>query len=199
ATDLHRVANSRKAFAGQYQGLLDPKVLEAKAGQEQELLDKVNDGVGSTIRGIGPISAIETAQAGYRTFEKDQGLIETGHAIDASTDLMIVLARAVDAESRRLRKRFEEEIEEPERQAYAELANLRFKAFGKSIAPDATFTLRLAYGTVKGYQVGGEMLPFHTTLGGAFERSAQLGGKEPFDLPKRWRDGKDKLDLATPF
>src|SRR5437867_2502078 len=59
ATDLHRVANSRKAFSGQYQGLLDPKVLEAKAGQEQELLDKVNDGVGSTIRGIGPISAIE--------------------------------------------------------------------------------------------------------------------------------------------
>ena len=84
-------------------------------------------------------------------------------------------------------------------QAYAELANLRFKAFGKSIAPDATFTLRLAFGTVTSYDVGGATLPFHTTLGGAFERSAQLGGKEPFDLPKRWRDGKDKLDLATPF
>src|SRR5439155_565381 len=81
--------------------------------------------------------------------------------------------------SRRLRKRFEGGIEEPERQAYAELANLRFKAFGKSIAPDATFTLRLAYGTVKGYQVGGEVLPFHTTLGGTFAPPARLGRHWP--------------------
>jgi hypothetical protein len=127
-------------------------------------------------------------------------LVEGGKAaIDASTDPMIQLAKAVDGEARKLRTRYETEVEEPERQAYATLAQFRFQAFGKSVAPDATFTLRLAFGTVQGYEVGGEKLPFHTTFGQAFEKHAAQGGKEPFDLPKRWLDGKDKLDLATPF
>ena len=112
---------------------------------------------------------------------------------------MIVLAKAIDAEARKLRTRYENEVEEPERQAYAAIAALRFKALGASVAPDATFTLRLAFGTVRGYEVGGEKLPFHTTFGGAFEKSSLLGGKEPFDLPKRWLDNKGKLDLGTPF
>ena len=109
---------------------------------------------------------------------------------------MILLAKAIDAEARKLRTRYETEVEEPERQAYAEIAAVRFKAFGNAVAPDATFTLRLAFGIVQGYEVDGEKLPFHTTFGQAFEKSAALGGKEPFDLPKRWLDGKDKLDLA---
>jgi hypothetical protein len=120
-------------------------------------------------------------------------------AIDASTDPMIVLARAVDGEARKLRARYETEIEEPERQAYAELARMRFEAFGRTIAPDATFTLRIAFGTVRGYEVGGEQLPFHTTFAQVFERHAALGGAEPFELPERWLAGKGKLDLATPF
>jgi hypothetical protein len=55
------------------------------------------------------------------------------------------------------------------------------------------------FGVVRSYEVGGEKLPFHTTFGEAFEKSVALGGKEPFDLPKRWLDGKAKLDLTTPF
>ncbi len=109
---------------------------------------------------------------------------------------MILLAQAIDAEARKLRTRYENEVEEPERQAYAELAELRFKALGKSVAPDATFTLRLAFGIVKGYEVDGEKLPFHTTFGEAFEKSATLGGKEPFDLPKRWLDGQGQTRPA---
>ena len=89
-------------------------------------------------------------------------------------------------------------MEEPQRQAYAKLAEYRFQAFGKSVAPDATFTLRLAYGQVKGYEVGGEKLRFHTTFAEAFDKFASLGGREPFDLPKRWVEGKGKLDLSTP-
>ncbi|MBN9520723.1 S46 family peptidase [bacterium] len=120
-------------------------------------------------------------------------------ALDASTDPLVLLAKAIDPEARRLRARFEAEVEEPERQAYAELARLRFLALGKSVAPDATFTLRLAFGVVKGYEVDGEKLPYHTSFGGAFDRHARLGGVEPFDLPKRWLDGRAKLDPATPF
>ncbi|MCU0705868.1 MAG: S46 family peptidase [Fimbriiglobus sp.] len=116
-----------------------------------------------------------------------------------STDPMIGLAKAIDADARKLRKRYEDEVEEVERQAYSELAKLRFMALGKSVAPDATFTLRLAFGVVKGYEVDGKALPFHTTFGGAFERAAAMKNREPFELPERWVKGKEKLDLTTPF
>ncbi|HXD87161.1 MAG TPA: S46 family peptidase [Urbifossiella sp.] len=304
ATDLHRVANARKAFSGQYQGLLDPKIMERKQQEEAGLMAKSDSPAAWT--------TIAESQRKFAEFEKPYSLLETGHAfyselfhiarhcvrmadelpkksserlrecrdsnleslkfglfspapiyrdlertkltasltflaenlggehpiviaamagknpaaraedlvagtqllgpaerkrlvergkkaIDASTDPMIVLAKLVDAEARKLRTRYETEIEEPERQAYAAIAKLRFQVFGKNLAPDATFTLRLAFGVATGYEVAGEKLHFHTTFGGAFERSALLGGKEPFELPARWRDGKAKLDLATPF
>ena len=359
ATDLHRVANARKAFSGQYLGLLDPKVMDRKAQTElDELKTSVDQEVGrlkgelvtvfdtvngepkapatakpsQKAKGAGALVAIAQVadiQAKFAAFEKDYYLLERGDAfsselfaiarhlvrmadempkrsavrlreyrasnleslkfqlfspapmppdleraklaasltflaenlggdhsivktalypnrgwlvygdpmramtpannpaqqavwliagtkladvaerkrladggkaaIDASTDPMILLAKAVDADARALRKRYEEEVEEPERQAYAEIAKARFAAFGKAVAPDATFTLRLAFGTVKGYDVDGKTLPFQTTFGGAFERAAAFGNREPFVLPKRWLDGKAKLDLATPF
>ncbi|MFN4260190.1 MAG: S46 family peptidase [Gemmataceae bacterium] len=120
-------------------------------------------------------------------------------AIAASTDPMIQLARQVDDEARQLRKRYETEVEEPERQAYGQIAQARFDLLGTDIPPDATFTLRLAFGVVQGYEVDGETLPFHTTFGGAFERAEQQQHREPFVLPQRWRAGQAKLDPATPF
>jgi hypothetical protein len=80
-----------------------------------------------------------------------------------------------------------------------QIAQARFALFGKTLAPDATFTLRLAFGTVKGYGVDGAELPYTTTFGGAFERAEKMGGREPFELPARWREGRDKLDPKTPF
>src|SRR5439155_13277958 len=120
-------------------------------------------------------------------------------AINAGRASVIRRAKTIDAEARRLRTRYETEVEEPERQAYSELAKVRFRAFGRGVAPDATFTLRLAYGQVKGYEVGSEKVRFHTTFGEAFDRAAAVGGREPFDLPRRWLDGKAKLDPSTPM
>lgn len=126
-------------------------------------------------------------------------LVDNPKLIAASQDPMILLAKAIDADARKLRKRYEDEVEEVERQAYAEIARLRFMALGNSVAPDATFTLRLAFGVVKGYEVDGRQLPFHTTFGGAFERAAAMKNREPFELPERWVKKKDQIDLTTPF
>lgn len=120
-------------------------------------------------------------------------------AIAGSKDPMILLARQVDADARALRKRLETEVEEPERQAYALLAKARFALDGTKVPPDATFTLRLAFGTVKGYRVGGQDLPFHTTFAEMFTRAEKQKYRPPFDLPKSWLERKDRLDLATPF
>ncbi|MBN1910661.1 MAG: S46 family peptidase [Pirellulales bacterium] len=129
-------------------------------------------------------------------------------AIAASDDPMIVFARWLDPDARAVRKEYETKVEEPMNQAYAKLARARFAVLGKEAYPDATFTLRLAYGTVKGYrwpmpggsfdQLGKEIPPW-TTMGGAFDYAAAHGDKPPFRLPKIWVDRKDHLDLKTPM
>ena len=301
-SDLHRVANARKALSGQLQGLLDPAILKQKETTEQALVGKSD----------APWQTIAQVQKSYREFEKPHALFEAGQgfatelftiarqlvrmanelpkqsstrlreyrdsnleslkfqllspaplyaeleraklqasltflaetlggehpsvvkalagknpakraeeliagcnladvverkallaggarAINASKDPMILLAVAIDSESLALRNRYDSEVEEIERQAYGEIAKIRFQALGKTVAPDATFTLRLAFGTVKGYDVDGNKLSFQTTFGSAFERAEVMKNREPFDLPIRWIDGRDKLDLATPF
>jgi hypothetical protein len=120
-------------------------------------------------------------------------------AIEASTDPIIQLALLVDPASRAVRKRDEAEVQEPMRQAYAKIAAVRFALYGTNTYPDATFTLRLAFGQVKGYTEGGKMIPAWTTIDGAFERSAEHHNQEPFRLPASWLDHKDRLDLATPM
>ncbi|HTU18710.1 MAG TPA: S46 family peptidase [Gemmataceae bacterium] len=119
--------------------------------------------------------------------------------IEDSSDPLIRFARLVDSDARALRKRHEDQVEEVERQANAQIARMRFDVQGKTVAPDATFTLRLAFGIVKGYSVDGVELPYTTTFGGAFERAEKQQHRPPFVLPKRWLDAKDKIDLKTPF
>lgn len=119
-------------------------------------------------------------------------------AVDAAKDPMIELARVVDGEARGLRKILEAQGE-AKQQAYAAIAKARYALEGASTYPDATFTLRLAFGVVKGYEESGRQIPAHTTFGGLYERSAEHENRPPFDLPKIWEERKSKLNLATPF
>jgi Peptidase S46 len=127
-------------------------------------------------------------------------LYEEGEsAIAASHDPMILLAKLVDPPARAVRKLWETKVDEVERQAYAQIAKAKYAIGGKDVYPDATFTLRLAFGTVKGYEEEGKQIPFETTFAGLYERSKEHHDKVPFDLPPRWVERKDKLDLNTPF
>jgi hypothetical protein len=121
-------------------------------------------------------------------------------AIADSSDPLILLARLVDAAARELRKRYEEQVEEPLRQAYARLADVRFRLLGTDTYPDATFTLRLSVGVVQGLtDEQGQHVPPWTTLGGTYERAAEHDFQPPFALPASWQQRKDRLDLDTPF
>jgi hypothetical protein len=121
------------------------------------------------------------------------------NAVDASDDPMIAVAKAIDEESRRLRKIMETEVDEVKRQAHAQIAKAKYAIEGDSVYPDATFTLRLSYGVVKGYEEAGKKIPFETDFAGLYERSKSQGNKFPFDLPPRWIEKKDKLDLKVPL
>jgi hypothetical protein len=119
-------------------------------------------------------------------------------AVDAARDPMIELARSIDAEARTGRKILEAQGE-AKQQAHARIAQARFAVEGTSHYPDATFTLRLSFGTVKGYEENGKPVPFQTTFAGLYQRSAEHGNRPPFDVPERWRKRKSRLDLGTPL
>jgi hypothetical protein len=112
---------------------------------------------------------------------------------------MILLARLLDAPSRAVRTIYEEKVQEPERQAYGKIANARFALYGTNTYPDATFTLRLAFGEVKGYEENGKRIPWTSTFSGAFERAAEHQSAPPYNLPKSWIEHKSDLNLSTPF
>jgi hypothetical protein len=117
-------------------------------------------------------------------------------AVDASHDPMIEFARAVDADARSVRKRFDDEVEAPVAAAAQRIAAARFKAYGTNVYPDATFTLRLNYGTVQGWVEDGTPIEPFTQLNRAFERAT---GASPFKIPASWIRVKEKLDMHTPF
>ena len=120
-------------------------------------------------------------------------------AIESSNDPMIALARLVDPKARALRKRFESEVTGVERANYAKIARAKFDTEGTKLYPDATFTLRLSYGTVKGYNENGKRVTPFTTLGGLYDRAAKFKYEFPYNMPPRWMEKKSSVDLRTPF
>ncbi len=119
-----------------------------------------------------------------------------GEAVEASNDPMIQFARLLDPDARAVRKRFEDEVESVETVNGALISKALFATRGTSLYPDATFTLRLAYGPVKGYMEGGKKIPYTTTFRGLYERAT---GTPPYKLPKSFIEKKSALSLDTPF
>jgi hypothetical protein len=124
-------------------------------------------------------------------------------AIAMSHDSMIKLALAVDADARAIRKQHEDQVEGVQTAQYALISKAIFAVEGSSNYPDATFTLRLAYGVVKGYEVDGKKIPPFTMIGGAFKHAEAHGNMPPYDLPESWHkakaDGRLKLDTPLNF
>jgi hypothetical protein len=119
-------------------------------------------------------------------------------AIAESKDPLILLAKAMEPEYRRMHDVMDA-IEEQERQSYAKVTSAKFAIGGDSVYPDATFSLRLAYGTVAGYETDGKKIPAWTTLGGSFDHEKQHQAKDPWVLPKSWQAAKAKMKGDTPF
>ena len=109
---------------------------------------------------------------------------------------MVELARAVEGDYRRLRSE-NERIAESERQAYARVSEAVTAIDGTGGYPDATFTLRLAFGEVKGYQEDGRNVAPTTDFAGAYQHALDHAGQQDFDLPESWFKAESKVDLKT--
>lgn len=119
--------------------------------------------------------------------------------IESSTDPMIALARSIDQEARAVRKRYEDEVTGVERGAYGKIARALFAKEGTKQYPDATFSLRLSYGAIKGYTSGGRRIPPFTDFAGLYQRAAQHGNKFPYQVPESWSRARRSLNMRTPF
>jgi hypothetical protein len=129
-----------------------------------------------------------------------KSLLEGGEAaVAASNDPMIVAARRVDPIWRETNRRLRDTISSVLTPAGEKLGKARFLVYGKNAYPDATFTLRLSYGTVDGYPYNGTVAPPFTTFYGLYDRAASFSNKPPFDLTAKQAAGRDKLDLSTPL
>jgi hypothetical protein len=181
---------------------LETVTLSDALAQMQEALGQDNPDVQKVLGGKSPQ---EAAQYLIHNTKLDdvavrKQLYEGGTAaIQASTDPLIVVMRAIDPDARAVRKIYDDKVDAVERQDGATIARSRFEKTGFTEPPDATFTLRLSYGQVKGYDENGKHIPYFTTMGGAYEHAAEHGSKTPYQLPESWLNSKSKLNLQTPL
>lgn len=161
-------------------------------GADDELVQQVLDGSSPRERAATIVGGTKLVDVAFR-----KSLIEGGQeAITSSSDPMIQLAETLDSEYRRIRGE-NEQIEERERQAYAKITSAVTAIEGTGGYPDATFTLRLAFGAVQGYEQNGESIEPTTDFAGAYQHASDHEGQQDFDLPKSWMDAKDRVDLKT--
>ena len=164
-------------------------------GADHPLVKQIMKGKTPEVRAAELIAGTKLKEVAFRKQLAAGGT----RAIEASTDPMIVLARTIDPKARELRKRYENEVTGVERANYSKIARARFDTEGTKLYPDATFTLRLSYGAVKGYTENGKKVAPFTTLGGLYDRSTQFKSEFPYNLPPRWLEKKSAVNLKTPF
>jgi hypothetical protein len=171
------------------------KLGEEKLGKDDAYIQAILHGgdVDPTVNAM-----IDGTKLGDPAFRKS--LIDGGEAaVAASTDPMIVAARRADPIVRETNRRIRDEFGSVLTKEGEKLGKARFLVYGKDVYPDATFTLRLSYGTVDGYPYNGTIAPPFTTFYGLYDRAASFSNKEPFNLTPKEQAGLSKLDLSTPL
>jgi hypothetical protein len=173
--------------------------VELWLSKAREYLTTDNAAIKRLLGAQSPEGLAAQAIAGTKLTDKAvrETLIKGGKAaIDASTDPLIVLARRAETDARAISVKMNQEVNAPISQAAEKIAKARFAVYGNDVYPDATFTLRLSYGVVKGWTYAGVTVPSTTNIGGYFERASS---EFPFVAAPSWLAAKSSLDLTTPF
>jgi hypothetical protein len=196
----NRLASPKPLDAG-----VEAAVLAANLAEAREELGAAHPFVKAMLGGRSPQEVAEAAVKGSKLADpaERRRLMDGGaKALADSTDAMIVLARKLDPLNRRIRRQLEDEVQGVYTNMGGRIAEARFKVYGKTQYPDATFTLRLTYGPIETYPANGTKQQPFTTFAGLYDRAWGHGG-QAFDgawaLPPRWKEAASKLDLATPF
>ncbi|MGC2110026.1 MAG: S46 family peptidase [Candidatus Korobacteraceae bacterium] len=181
---------------------LEQVLLSESLGEMQGVLGADNADVKKALAGKSPDERAQELISGTKldNVAVRKQLYDGGQAaVDASTDPLIVLMRGIDPDARAVHNQDEDQVQAVLRQSGGDIGKALFAQKGLSVPPDATFTLRLSYGTVDGYKLNGKNVPWFTTMGGAYEHAAQHGSKPPYQLPESWIKYKSAINLKTPY
>lgn len=176
--------------------------LEASLSFMAERLGPSHPYVQAVLQGLSPQELARKLVEGTRFFDPQwrRQVAQLSLAeLEKVEDPCLELARQIDPLARKLRNQYESLVQAPATAAYSQMARQRFQLEGLSVPPDATFTLRLAYGQVSGYQAGGTEVAPWTTLGDLYAKAQERGQTPPSKLPERWLEAKEKLDLTLPL
>ncbi len=169
------------------------ELLETR-GADDPLCTEILAGLSGAERAAAAISNSQLSDPAVRRKLATAGL----QAIRQSADPLLQIAALINPEVRSDREAADA-LAEQDRQAYASIAEAGFAVRGTSVYPDATFTLRLSFGPVSGYEQNGRAIPAWTTIGEAWEHQQQHAGQTDYALPASWEQAHAKLNLQTPF
>ncbi|HET8666814.1 MAG TPA: S46 family peptidase [Terriglobales bacterium] len=187
-----------------YKGLETVWFETSLADAAQKLGD--DPAIQAVLKGRSPVEVAREAIANTRLDDVNyrKELWSNPGAVKASQDPLIVIMRTIDPAARELRKKYDDQVEAVDRVEGAKIAQARFAQAGTEAYPDATFTLRLSYGAVKGYVEGNEgptppgtKLPYFTTISGAYGHAVSHDNKPPYNLPDSWLKAKPKVQGST--
>ena len=169
--------------------------LQAKLGGDDPFVQAALDGRPPAEQAARLIDGTRLADPAAR-----RALVEAGpDGLAASDDPLVRWVLRLEPTLRAQHDWLEQHVQSVIDAAAEKLGQARFAVYGKSTYPDATFTLRLSYGTVQGYPMNGTRAPSHTTFYGLFDRSCGFGGQPPFNVAPRVAAAREKLDLSTPL
>ena len=180
---------------------LEKMTLAAQLTAAKKDLPATDPYLTAILQGRSPEVAAEALVEGTKLADPAlrKALLDGGaSAVASSTDPMIVVARKIAPLSRALAMR-NAKLESTASANAERIGQALYAAYGTSLPPDATFTLRISDGVVKGYPMNGTRAPYKTSFYGLYARSAEFDNQPPFRLPERWQTAREKLDLATPF
>jgi hypothetical protein len=179
----------------------DREMLQAWLTQASKDLPLSDPYLSTFLAGRSPEVAAEAAVNGTKLADSTYrvSLLQGGSAAVASSkDPLIVLARKLNPIAMGVQRRAAKLNDVISANA-EKVGRAIFAAYGRSLPPDATFSLRISDGVVKSYPMNGTLAPYKTSFYGLYARSAEFDDKPPFQLPERWKSHRDRLDLTAPL
>jgi hypothetical protein len=195
--------NVRKAVlaTGSGDAEQEKQLLQAWLTQASKDLPRNDPYLSAFLGGRSPEVAAEAAVNGTTLADSAAraALLEGGTpAVAASKDPLIALARKLNPIAMRVQQR-SARLNDVISANAEKVGQAIFAAYGRSLPPDATFSLRISDGVVKSFPMNGTIAPYKTSFYGLYGRSAEFDDKPPFKLPERWKTHRDRLDLTQPL
>lgn len=194
-------STKKKFFPSNFNPDIEKMFLEYQLGFMSSVFGTSNEAFNRLLGGRTPTDAAHDLAT--TTFLGDSSRVVamlngSPDAILSSSDPFIQYMESIQKEASEMQARYQN-LSAREATQGQKLGHALYDVYGTSIPPDATFTLRIADGVVKGYEYNGTIAPPLTTFYGMYNRYYSFGKKYPWYLPGNWSNPPADFNLSTPL